>query len=252
MTFNIRNGLANDGPNSWEHRRHLTVKVIRESKTDIIGAQEVYDFQRDYLKIKLPEDSFYSVGREDGDKQGEQCTILWRADVFHPIDKGTFWLSDAPEIPNSMTWGNRITRICSWIRFSEGFYFYNTHWDHESVEARRRSAKMFIEQYSLTLPWILIGDFNAEPNSPEMDLLCAAGNCEFVSRDNTGGTFHDFQGGENGACIDHMLVGGGIYAAVNEVVRTSEDGIFPSDHYPVIFEVNLSEIPKAELTDSVC
>ncbi|MEI8281703.1 MAG: hypothetical protein WCG75_04800 [Armatimonadota bacterium] len=31
MSFNIRNGLADDGANSWVNRRELTAKVIRVS-----------------------------------------------------------------------------------------------------------------------------------------------------------------------------------------------------------------------------
>ncbi len=251
MSFNIRNGLADDGVNSWLHRRHLVAKVIRESNADIIGLQEVFEFQLDYLKSELSEYAFYSIGREDGDTEGEQCSILWRADVFHLIDMGTFWLSDTPDIPNSMTWGNQITRICSWLGIYEGFYFYNTHWDHESAEARRKSAEMIASQHLSSVPWIVIGDFNAEPNSVELGPLVEMEGCEFVSKDNSIGTFHDFIGGPDGKCIDHMFVGGGIKAKFVEVVRTSENGIYPSDHYPVIFEVDLSGVRPFEGTDSV-
>ncbi len=251
MTFNIRNGLADDGANSWEFRRHLTAQVIRDSNAEIIGLQEVFEFQLEYLKSELPEYSFYSVGRDDGNTQGEQCTILWRADIFHLIDMGTFWLSDTPDVPNSMTWGNQITRICSWLGIYEGFYFYNTHWDHASPAARLKSAEMIASLHLNSGPWILIGDFNAEPKSPDLTPLIQIEGCEFVSKDNLTGTFHDFRGGDDGAPIDHMFVGGGIKAKLVEVVRTSQNGIYPSDHYPVIFEVDLSEISPFEGTDSI-
>lgn len=243
MTFNIRNGMAEDGKHSWECRRQLVAKVIRESNADFIGLQEVFEFQLDYLKAELPEYAFYSVGREDGDKQGEQCTILWREGDFHLIDMGTFWLSDSPDVPNSMTWGNRITRICSWIGIDEGFYFYNTHWDHESASARRKSAEMIASRLGSSVPWLIIGDFNAEPGSPELSPLVELTGSEFVSKDNSVGTFHDFRGADDGVCIDHMFVGGGVKAKLVEVVRTSENGVYPSDHYPVIFEVDSSSIP---------
>ena len=251
MTFNIRNGLADDGSNSWEHRRHLTAQVIRDSNADIIGLQEVFEFQLEYLKGELPEYAFYSVGREDGDNHGEQCSILWRADIFHPFDLKTFWLSDTPNIPNSKTWGNRITRICSWLGIDEGFYFYNTHWDHESAEARIKSAEMIAGRGLSSVPWIVVGDFNAEPNSPDLAPLIELEGCEFVSRDNSIGSFHDFRGGEGGPSIDHMFVGGGIKAKLVEVVQTSESGIYPSDHYPVIFEVDFSSVRPFESTDSI-
>lgn len=80
MTFNIRNGLADDGSNSWEFLRSLTAQVLRDSEADVIDLQENYEFQLDYLMSVLPEYSFYSIGREDGDTQGEQYTILCRQD----------------------------------------------------------------------------------------------------------------------------------------------------------------------------
>jgi endonuclease/exonuclease/phosphatase family metal-dependent hydrolase len=250
MSFNIRNGLADDGGNSWNYRRHLMAKVIRESNAYIIGLQEVYEFQIEYLKRELPEYSYYSVGREDGLSQGEQCSILWRNDLFQCSKAGTFWLSDTPDVPNSMTWGNRITRICSWVEFANEFRFYNTHWDHESQNARTKSAELIVQALP-QIPWLLVGDFNAEPDSPDLAPLVVANGCEFVSKSNSVGTFHDFRGGDDGACIDHMFVGGGVKAKMVKVVQTSENGIYPSDHYPIIFEVELNEAPSNGPSSSI-
>ncbi len=245
MTFNIRNGLADDGMNSWEHRRHLTAKVIRESNADIIGLQEVYEFQLEYLKSELPEYAFYSVGREDGDTLGEQCSILWRADIFHLFDMGTFWLSDTPDIPNSMSWGNRITRTCSWVEFADGFRFYNTHWDHESANARRESAVLLLSMLPST-PWVLVGDFNAEPDSSELSALAPCEAAWFCPKGSRIGTFHNFNGGDDGELIDHLFVSRELKAMIIHVDQTVEGDIYPSDHYPVIFEVDLSDICPIE------
>ncbi len=238
LTFNIRNGLANDGINSWEHRRELITKTIRVADADIIGLQEVYDFQLSYLLSELPEYQCYSVGREDGESQGEQCSILWRTDVFQRVRAGTFWLSETPDIPNSMSWGNRITRICSWVEFKNGFRFYNTHWDHESQVARVRSAELIL-QVLPTTPWILAGDFNAEPDSPEIHILADANSIEFVTRENPVGTFHNFIGGNDGDRIDHIFVSKGITPGLAEVIRTKQGNLYPSDHYPVLLEATL-------------
>ena len=238
LTFNIRNGLANDGINSWEHRRGLTARTIREASADIIGLQEVYDFQLSYLLAELPDYQCYSVGREDGESQGEQSSILWRKDAFHRVQAGTFWLSETPDIPNSMSWGNRITRICSWVEFQEGFRFYNTHWDHESKNARIRSAELTLQ----VLPesrWILAGDFNAEPDSPELHILANTKTVDFVTRDNPIGTFHNFNGGNDGDLIDHIFVSKGITFGSAEVFTTRDGNLYGSDHYPVVLKVTL-------------
>ena len=86
-------------------------------------------------------------------------------------------------------------------------------------------------------PWIFIGDFNAEPDSPELIRLAefrvkATGlDHEFI------GTFHNFLGGDSGECIDHMFVSTGLHAVLHKVDQTTDGGLFPSDHYPVIYEV---------------
>lgn len=238
LTFNIRNGLANDGVNSWVHRRELTADAIKATSADIIGLQEVYDFQLRYLLAKLPNYRCYSVGREDGASQGEQCSILWRTDALHRVKAGTFWLSDTPEIPNSKSWGNRITRICSWVEFKEGFRFYNTHWDHESQNARIRSAELTLQ----VLPesrWIFAGDFNAEPDSPELHILANTKTVDFATCNNPIGTFHNFNGGINGDRIDHILVSKGITPGHTEVITNFQGSIYPSDHYPLVIKVTL-------------
>jgi endonuclease/exonuclease/phosphatase family metal-dependent hydrolase len=238
MTFNIRNGLADDGANSWEFRRELTAQVIRESNADIIGLQEVYEFQLSYLLSELPDYQCYSVGREDGTSQGEHCSILWRKGLFHRVQAGTFWLSDTPEVPNSMSWGNRITRICSWVEFAEGFQFYNTHWDHESSESRVRSAGL-ISGVLPSTPWILVGDFNANPSSPELLSLANSNGTKFVTIANGIGTFHDFHGGIDGDCIDHIWTSQDVAVAEFKVSIERTDGQFSSDHYSVVCDLTI-------------
>ena len=204
MTFNIRYGQAEDGVNSWPNRCHLTSKAIRDSDPDVIGLQEVQDFQLSYLISELPGYNVYSIGREDGNTDGEQCSILWKSNQLARVRAGTFWLSDTPDVPNSTTWGNRLTRICSWVEFDQGFTFFNTHWDHESQEARHKSAELILDVIPKT-PWILVGDFNAEPNWPELGPLVRAPNVHYASKENRVGTFHGFQGGEEGDLIDHVF-----------------------------------------------
>ena len=237
MTFNIRNGLAHDGENSWEKRKRLTAQVVGDSNSDIICLQEVYDFQLGYLLSELPDYQCYSVGREDGIDKGEHCSILWRKNTFQRTNAGTFWLSDTPDVPNSVSWGNRISRICSWVEFSEGFRYYNTHWDHESQPARQKSAELILA----TLPknnWLLFGDFNAEPDWPELQLLESAPNVKFVTRDNRVGTFHNFHGGRDGDRIDHLFTTTNISATLLEVITSHQGELYPSDHYPVLFDVS--------------
>ena len=53
MSFNIRYGAANDGENSWPKRSHLVLETIQMFGPDLLGTQEVIEFQADFLKENL-------------------------------------------------------------------------------------------------------------------------------------------------------------------------------------------------------
>ena len=53
MSFNIRLGVAKDGENRWDLRKELVVKTIREYTPDLLGLQEVFPMQEEYLTGKL-------------------------------------------------------------------------------------------------------------------------------------------------------------------------------------------------------
>jgi endonuclease/exonuclease/phosphatase family metal-dependent hydrolase len=90
MTFNIRYGLAEDGENSWPHRKQLVVEAIRRNKPDILGLQEALPLQIDFLQTAFPEFAFVGRSRES-DQSGEQCAILFRRARFRVRAADTFW-----------------------------------------------------------------------------------------------------------------------------------------------------------------
>jgi endonuclease/exonuclease/phosphatase family metal-dependent hydrolase len=79
-------------------------------------------------------------------KNGEYSGFFYQRDHFEPGDAGTFWLSDTPEKPGSMTWGNEIPRV-AWLHLLDratgrGFYVFNTHWDHKGTVRERAAILM--------------------------------------------------------------------------------------------------------------
>ena len=150
MSFNIRYGTANDGDNHWNLRREFLFDVMRETDVDLAGLQEALDAQLGELLQVLPQYGLVGVGRDDGRTRGEYAAILYRRDRFRVSDAGTFWFSDTPEVVASRSWGNRITRICTWARFvdrdGQAFWHYNVHLDHESQPSRERSATLLAER----------------------------------------------------------------------------------------------------------
>ncbi len=261
MSFNIRNGRAKDGENKWENRKDFVCDVIKESSSDIIGLQEAFHFQLEYIKKKLPYLSAIGEGR-DGGKNGEYSAILFRSRRFSVKDSGTFWLSDTPEI-KSKGWGNRYLRICTWaclndLQTGELFYVYNTHFDHQSQNARFRSAKLIarrISERKHPAPFVLMGDFNANEDNDVVVYLKGgkvSGESEkspiqledsfrvLHPADKDVGTGGGFDGRKNGPKIDYIFIPQGWKTTQAAIIRIDREGKFPSDHFPVFAEIEFS------------
>jgi len=256
MSFNIRYGTANDGENRWALRREMLFDVVRDAKADLVGLQEALDGQIQDLLTALPQYGVVGVGRDDGKTHGEYAAILYRRDRFHVSDAGTFWFSDTPEVVASKSWGNTITRICTWARFVDrdgsAFWHYNVHLDHQSQPSRERSAGLLAERIaarrSLTEPAIVTGDFNVGETNPAIARLTAPQNgaaALFIDTfrakhrdEKMAGTFTGFKYGEtSGDKIDYILVPPGTEVLEAAIVRTSRNDKYPSDHFPVVARV---------------
>jgi endonuclease/exonuclease/phosphatase family metal-dependent hydrolase len=120
MTFNIRYGTADDGPDHWEKRRDLLFETIKQSGPDVIGMQEALHFQLDQIEQAVGGYAEIGNGREGGTK-GEYSAILYAKDRFRVDASGTFWLSSTPE-KVSNDWGNANIHfpVTARLRFEEG------------------------------------------------------------------------------------------------------------------------------------
>lgn len=256
VSFNIRYGTAKDGDNEWSKRRELLFEVMRELDADILGLQEAVAFQIDELETAVQGYAAVGVGRDDAARAGEYTAILFRTSRLRVADAGTFWFSDTPEVPASRSWGNRITRICTWARFVDrdgrGFYVFNLHLDHESQPSREQSVALLARRIGARAfpaePVIVTGDFNAGERNPAITALIgsdAASRLVDTFRvmhpsATDVGTFTGFEFGNTaGEKIDYVLVQPGTEVLSAGIVRTSRDRRYPSDHFPVAATVRL-------------
>jgi len=263
MSFNLRYGTADDGPNSWPHRRELVFDVLREVGPYVLGTQEALRFQLDELRAGLPGFGEIGVGRDDGRTEGEYVAILYREDRLEILEHGTFWFSDTPEVAGSMGWGARLPRICTWARLRDraagrAFYVYNVHLDHQSQESRENSVRLLVQRILARAhadPLIVTGDFNAGEDNPAMRYL--RGEVESPSdlrlRDSFRianpdavevGTFNAFRGVTTGPKIDAVLVSDGWEVNAAAIVRTGRDDRYPSDHFPVVATLRLPPLRR--------
>lgn len=252
-TFNIRYAAKGDKEErSWASRRDLVVETIRGMNPDFLGIQEALDSQVDFLAKALPNYSYIGVGRDDGRNRGEYSALFYRKDRFQLDTRqtGTFWLSSTPDKPGSVTWGNAVTRVCTWGRFTDrsaekSFFIYNTHWDHKGQTSREKSAQLIRERIdNRSRPQdavVLMGDFNAVESSPELKILTEGPNGLINSflkvnpDEKKKGTFNGWSPqATGGGMIDHILLSPDLTASESRIVRHHRGTQVPSDHFPVV------------------
>jgi endonuclease/exonuclease/phosphatase family metal-dependent hydrolase len=266
MSFNIRYGTANDGENHWNKRHRMVFDVLRNHPSDVVGLQETLRFQIDEIRKDLPAYGEIGVAREDGRADGEYSAILYRLDRFDVGESGTFWLSDTPEVPGSITWGNACTRICTWARLidkksGKAFYIFNLHLDHVSQPSREKSAVLLaqrIHNRKHTDPFVLTGDFNAGETNPVITYLkgrAALGGEDGTSSKNPVpmvdtfrvlspdatdvGTFNAFKGKRGGEKIDFVFTTSDVRVLEAQILHDNVDGRYPSDHFPLTARLRL-------------
>jgi endonuclease/exonuclease/phosphatase family metal-dependent hydrolase len=249
MSFNIRYGTAQDGPNAWRYRRKLVIERIKHYSPDILGLQECRnDHQAQYLKRCLPEYDLYGVERGgQGEASIEMAPILAKRDRFKILDWGYFWLSETPDIPGSMSWGSVLPRTVTWVRIenrelsADTLTFVNAHFDHFSKTAIRKSARQlrdYLTGLGEDMPVILTGDFNCTKDSPAYRILRSAEKSQLQDAlriNGSGldeGTFHEFGQLNEPLSIDWLLVSRHFQVIESGIDRYHKAALFPSDHYP--------------------
>ncbi len=264
MTFNIRydGGKESDAPNAWvsskgTHRRDLALGLIEETKPDILGVQEVLPNQRKDLTERLSDYEGYGVGRDDGQELGEQCAIYVRKDRFAIEDRGTVWLCDTPEQAGSKHPDAACVRIASWMRLrdkaadSRVLWVVNSHWDHVSQPARQQAAELLRKltaEHVKDAPLLVMGDFNAGETTSEITTLLAPDSDNppqltdvyrqvHPERSAEEASFQNFSTRTKGHRIDYILSTPHFVPQSAKILTTSYEGRVPSDHYPVVVEL---------------
>jgi len=250
VSYNIRFGTAEDGENHWRFRREALLKQVGDMKPDVLGLQEALRSQIDEITAAHPYLASFGVGRDDGVAAGEHSPILYRRDRLGLLRGGTFWLSDTPDVIASKTWGNQITRICTYALFQDRetgqrFWVFNAHLDHQSQPSREKSTALMLSRArdeAKTDPVLILGDFNAGEENPAVKAILASGyrdTFRVLHPDvREVGTFTAFEApGEDK--IDYVFASPHWTVERAEIRSEKVDGRFPSDHFPVTARVRL-------------
>lgn len=249
MSCNLRCITPLDpGKKSWFYRADLIVNNIEKENPGIIGFQEATKLQYKYMCDTL---TGYDSVIEFRDKSiiSEGCPIFYRTDLYELIDKGSFWLSETPDMM-SKDWDAACYRICSYVILKEKasgkeFVVFNTHLDHVSDEARINGIAVVldkIEQFG-SLPSMIMGDFNAAEGSQTYESATESFLDAKYQTENTmeSCTYEGYGASLGGKAIDHLMISKtGLEVKSYKVVTDIYDGVYPSDHFQLSVVLTLS------------
>ena len=247
MSCNVRCLSPLDlGQKSWFYRADLLMEDIASQAPGIIGFQEATVWQYDYLVETLAQYDSVITYRDDS-VIAEGCPIFYHKDLYDLVDKGSFWLSETPEVM-SKDWGAAHYRICSYVILTEKssgneFVVFNTHLDHVSDEARINGIGVVLDKIARFggLPAVIMGDFNAQEGSKTyesvtehfLDACHAAGVTP-------GYTYQNWGNLDSAKRLDYFMISQTGFAVLDyAVVPAIHDGVYASDHCPIVVTLAL-------------
>lgn len=255
MTYNIRLDVSSDGENDWNHRKDFFTSQIQFYEPDVFGVQEATPTQVVAISNALIQYENVGIGRE-GVGKGESSNIYFKKDKFTILDSSTFWLSDTPnEI--SMGWDAACNRVCTYALFKDNktkqfFWVFNTHLDHIGEVARTKGIELILSKIAALntkkYPVIFMGDFNTEPKEDRIIKLQKVMNDSRSISQNKPfgpeGTFNGFKHDEPVTKrIDYIFISknSNLNVIKYAVLSDSKDLKYPSDHLPVLVELNFKK-----------
>ncbi len=251
LTCNLRfSSMPDHGKRSWSRRKDLCIETLRSESPDVICVQECHNDQLYSLDsaFRTGYDSFW-MNSFPGNYYPENVIFFRRG--FRLAGRGGFFLSETPHVPGSKSWESECVRFLNFVLLgAEGrlVRIANTHIDHHSGKARKEQTRMILEDSAAwpeTIPQILTGDLNSDPSGEALHMLKDAGWRDSLNW-SMETTFHGFVGNAWNGCdpavcgcgrMDYILAKGKSRFLNSRIVKTEEDGIFPSDHWFVAAEV---------------
>lgn len=254
VTFNCAAPWGNllDGTSSSARVKRFA-EYMNKVSADLIGTQEMNSDWLEKLSESMSGYESYGVkrGGDETEKKSEMNAIFWKKDKFSAIEKGTFWLSETPDIESRYD-GAGCNRICTWALLENAetgniILFMNTHLDNASEEAANYGAEVIKEQivqlgekYSFDAT-VLTGDFNQTQGMAAYETIESVLNDSLTSfEDKKAGTYQSWGEEESTEPIDFIFLSDNTTAVNYEVLNDISEG-YVSDHYGVYTEWTINE-----------
>ena len=245
MTFNLRYDNETDGEHSWSLRQGSMLKMIQKHKADVIGTQETSDRIFAYLQAHCHEYELVGDGREVN-RLGERCTVMIRKDRFDVLKTETVWLNGNFNLAGDLDPEEGFARICTMVLIQDKqtlakTRIFNCHMAYQSETVILRNGEnllKYIDRFRHTkIPFVLMGDFNSSIDHPIHQPLLRKFKEAYLALNQTRtNTFHAYGDPKGIIAIDFIYTD--LLTFTSVTTDTSRfDGLYPSDHYPVIAEL---------------
>lgn len=248
MSYNVR--CANDGIQTITNRSKVGVEVLKAYEPDSFGVQECTPRWKRIFKRALG-DKYDCVGRAR-DYFGpftEYSSIYYLKDKYSLIDSGTFWLSETPDKAYTKSFDSKCCRIATWAvlenkETGEKYTHINTHLDHVLDSTRDAQMSVLIErvlEISGDGKVVMTGDFNAYEDDSVYAVACESFNdSKYIAKNTDEGPTFTKYGTKEGAgkgAIDFIFISKGLEAESYKIIRNTVEGIYPSDHFPIVADI---------------
>lgn len=248
LTLNMMTDtLIPHGGLKFSRRGPAIAEMIQQLHPDLIGVQELTRTMYPYMQDIFKEYGIFGDSRHSMTND-EYSSILYRKDKFELIGGSTLWLSQTPEKPGSKLLRSVCPRIVTfgYLKDKETddfFTFANTHLDYGLASVRNQQAeilaKILMERQKGSFLFVT-GDFNTTSESDALHIFQKVHLTDVVKND-LGSTLRGPLGSirQHHHPIDHIYISRGLSVMNVKKIRSRYQGVFPTDHYPVIAYIAL-------------
>ena len=263
MSYNVLYDMYYDEGKQKPRNLELLANSIKEQCPDVFGTQETQDEHMEAILAAMPNYDCYKGLKLKGGANMSNM-VFWNADRYKLVSKGFQYLTDTPlqesKIPESNSYRGFSYVVLESLATQKQFLFVDVHITYRNADGATNDDTVRVKQgqYLLkfleskkyeTMPIILVGDFNSNPDKPSIQnienskRLDRAALVAKTKGDLEGTTTVKEHTLRDGYKFDHIFVTSD--RIVTEYFTTINNKIdnaygsprYPSDHLPVLAKV---------------
>lgn len=168
VIFNICYDNLGDSLNFWKYCKEKVCEFICEKYFDVLGMQEVLNYQLKDLLFGLFDYVYVGVGCEDGKIQGEYVFVFYWKDKYDLLDSNIFWFFEYLDSIGKFGWDVVCICVVIWVKLKDKiigkeFLMLNIYFDYVGMEVCCNSVLFIIDKIKEIVGIyfvMMIGDFN--------------------------------------------------------------------------------------------